>query len=218
MKKTNKKLKKLFTKKNIIIFTIIILIIIISILLIIFIPKIINNKNNNKEQNIIEKIDQMENYDYYLDDKATDYYKVLYDELKEVLNNETINDEEYAKVISKLFVADLFTLDNKITSSDIGGLQFIYTDFKEDFVNIAKTTLYSSVKSNIYNDRTQELPIVSAVEISNITNSTFNYNETEYNSYNISVNISYQTDLGYPTSYELTLIKNDKYFQVVEGK
>lgn len=207
------------TKKNIIILTIIILIISISILSIIFIPKLFNNNNhNNEEQNIVEKIDQMKNYDYYLDDKATDYYKVLYDELKKILNSEIVNDEEYAKIIAKLFIADLFTLDNKITSSDIGGLQFVYTNFKEDFVNIAKTTLYSSVESNIYSDRTQELPIVSNVEISSITESTFNYNEIEYNSYNVSANISYETDLGYPTNYNLTLIKNDKYFQVVESK
>lgn len=210
-------LKKLCTKKSIIIFTIIIVVIIIGILSIIFIPKLFNN-NKNEEENIVEKIDQMENYDYYLDDKATDYYKVLYEELKKVLNNETVNDEEYAKVISKLFITDLFTLDNKITSSDIGGIQFVYTDFKEDFVNIAKTTLYSSVESNIYNDRTQELPIVSNVEINSITKSIFNYNETEHNSYNVSVNISYEADLGYPTSYNLTLIKYDKYLQVVEGK
>jgi len=218
MKRIKKLLKKICIKKNIIIFTIIILIIIIGILFTIFIPKLINNHDNNMEENVVEKIDQMENYDYYLDDKATDYYKELYDELKKVLNNEIVNDEDYAKIVSKLFVTDLFTLDNKITSSDIGGLQFVYADFKEDFVNIAKTTLYSSVKSNIYNDRTQELPVVSNVEISNITGSTFNYNETEYNSYNVSININYETDLGYPTSYNLVLIKNDKYFQVVEGK
>ena len=212
-----KKAKKICTKKNIIIFAIVFLIDIISILLIIFIPKLFDN-NENEEENVVEKIDQMENYDYYLDDKATDYYKVLYEELKTVLNNDIVNDEEYAKVVSKLFVTDLFTLDNKITSSDIGGLQFVYTDFKEDFVSIAKTTLYSSVESNIYNDRTQELPIVSNVEITSISESIFNYNDTEYNSYNVSVNISYETDLGYPASYSLSLIKNDKYFQVVEGK
>ena len=177
MKKVKKILKRIYTKKNIIIFTIIILIIIIGILSIIFIPKIFNN-NKNEEEIVVEKIDQMENYDYYLDDKATNYYKELYNELKTVLNNEIVNNEEYAKIVSKLFVTDLFTLDNKITSSDIGGLQFVYTDFKEDFVNIAKTTLYSSVESNIYNDRTQELPIVSNIEITSVTESPFNYNET----------------------------------------
>ena len=218
MKKLKKFLKKLFTKKNIIIFSIMLSIIIIGILLIIFIPKPTNDNNINEEQNVVEKIDQMENYDYYLDETATDYYKELYNELKTILNSEEVNDEEYAKIISKLFITDLFTLDNKITSSDIGGLQFVYPNFKEDFVNIAKNTLYSSVESNIYNDREQELPIVLGVEVSNIVESTFNYNEIEYNCYDVTVNITYEVDLGYPTSYDLTLIKNDKYYQVVAGE
>lgn len=217
MKRIKKILRKLFTKKGIIILSIVFFVIIICVLLIIFIPKLMN-KPDNSEEIVVEKIDQMENYDYYLDDTATEYYKELYDELKVVLNNEIVNDEEYAKIVSKLFVTDLFTLDNKITSSDIGGLQFVYTDFKENFVNIAKTTLYSSVESNIYSDRTQELPVVSNIEINSISESMFNYNGTEYNSYDVSVNISYETDLGYPTNYNLTLIKNDKYFQVVAGK
>lgn len=216
MKRIKKILRKMFTKKGIFILSISILIIIIGILLIVFVPRLFNNSDNN-EQIVVEKIDQMENYDYYLDDTATKYYQDLYDELKTVLNSEIVNDEDYAKIISKLFVTDLFTLDNKITSSDIGGLQFVYTDFKEDFVNIAKTTLYSSVESNIYSDRTQELPIVSNVEITNIIESTFNYNNTEYSSYNISLNINYEIDLGYPSSYNITLIKNDKYLQVVSG-
>lgn len=177
-----------------------------------------SSESNDEVINETQKIDQMENYDYYLDEVATDYYKTLYEELKTVLNNEVVNDEEYAKVVSKLFTCDLFTLDNKLTSSDIGGLQFVYSDFKEDFVNIAKTTLYSSVESNIYGDRNQKLPIVTNTEVTSIEKSTFNYGGTDYESYVSTLSLSYQEDLGYPTSYKVTLIKNDKYFQVVASE
>ncbi|MBQ8192734.1 MAG: hypothetical protein IJZ46_01505 [Bacilli bacterium] len=182
---------------------------------------IILKKDNNTETPVnkpVEIVDKMENYDYHLDENATEYYKTLYNELKEVLNSEEINEEEYAKTVSKLFVADLFTLDNKLTSSDIGGLQFVYTDFKEDFINIAKTTLYSNVESNIYDDRNQELPIVSDVQIDNIETSSFNYQNNKHDSYKVTVSITYQKDLGYPSKYKLTLIKNDKYLQVVASE
>jgi len=154
-----------------------IVIVFVSLLLlagIIFIP---NNSNSNdiNIDNTPEKVDQMENYDYYLDDNATEYYKELYNELKVVLNSDEVNEEDYAKIVSKLFVTDLFTLDNKLTSSDIGGLQFVFTGFKDDFVNIAKNSLYSSVQSNIYDDRNQELPIVKEVHINSIDKSTFTY-------------------------------------------
>lgn len=212
------KKNKLKRKENVLILTaVFITIVIISFITFI----IINKKENNNDieiNNVVEKIDKMVNYDYYLDENASDYYKKLYNELKEILNNDEMNEEEYAKVISKLFVADLFTLDNKITSSDIGGLQFIFNGFKEDFINIAKTTLYSNVNSNIYGDRKQELPIVSNVEISSIESSSFTYQNNDYNSYDIILNIRYQKDLGYPTKYNLSLIKNDKYWQVASGE
>lgn len=217
MKKKNNKSKLKIKNWILILIGLIITTLIISFIIFVIINKKVDI-NDNKIDNTVEKIEQMNNYEYYLDENATEYYKQLYNELKDVLNGENLIDEEYAKVISKLFVTDLFTLENKITSSDIGGLQFIFAGFKEDFVNIAKTTLYSSVKSNIYGDRKQELPIVTNVEINSMVSSSFTYQNNEYNSYNITLNIAYQKDLGYPTKYNLVLIKNDKYWQVVSGE
>lgn len=214
--------KKLFSEMNntkkMFLFLIIIVVVFIIIMLVInifYFKSFDNNINNNQT---VQKIDQMENYDYYLDDNASEYYKELYDELKSILNSDDINEEEYAKIVAKLFVTDLFTLDNKLTSSDIGGLQFIYSDFKEDFVNIAKTTLYSGVESNIYGDREQELPIVSDVQITSIQDSSFTYQNNSYDSYDIRTQITYQKDLGYPSEYSLVLIKNDIYLQIVSGE
>lgn len=204
--------------KSVIIIGIISLILIITVILITIF--ILNKDNNKKQEEIkeIQKIDQMENYDYYLEENTTEYYKKLYNDLKETLNKEEVNNEEYAKIVSQLFVTDLFTLDNKITSNDIGGLQFVYTDFTDDFTNIAKTTLYSSVESNIYQDREQELPIVTNTIVSSLTKSTFTYNEKNYDSYEVSLTIEYQKDLDYPKEYNVTLIRNDKYIQVVASK
>ena len=41
-------------------------------------------------------------------------YKTYFKELSKVLNEKTIDYTEYAKLISKLFVIDLYTLDNKL--------------------------------------------------------------------------------------------------------
>lgn len=198
------------------------LIIIITLVLLVITTTIIYivNKDEEKEEPLkqVEKIEQMSNYDYFLEETSTEYYKSLYNELKETLNEEEVNDEEYAKIVSRLFVTDLFTLDNKLTSSDIGGLQFIYTDFKEDFINIAKDSIYSTVKSNIYGDRKQELPVVKNVEVTNIKTSKFTYKDTQHDSYEVNIKIEYEKDLDYPETYNLTLIKNDKYMQVVSAK
>ena len=193
----------------------------ILILTVIIISIILIKNNKKAEQENInkkEKIDQIEKYDYYLEDNSTEYYKELYNVLKEELKKEEIEEDEYAKIVSKLFVTDLFTLNNKMTSSDIGGLQFIHNDFKKNFINIAKTTLYSNIENNIYNDRKQELPIVRKTEVINIKESTFAYKKKKYDAYEVDLTIEYEKDLGYPVEYKLILIKNDKYLQVAKGE
>lgn len=178
------------------------------------------NKEDEKvdSNNEVKITDQMEQYDYYLEEDATDYYKSLFQELKNVLNSDNISMEDYAKIVAKMFVTDVFTLDNKISSNDIGGLQFVYKDYENDFIKIAQTTLYSMVESNIYNDREQELPIVSEVTIDEINNSRFNYNNNDYDSYEVVVSVKYVKDLGYPVKYKLVLIKDNKYLYVVSGE
>lgn len=175
---------------------------------------IIKNLNHEKEIVEIKKEDEIANYNYYLDDNDTKYYKKLYNELKNILNADEINKEEYAKIVAKMFLTDLYTLDNKITSNDIGGLQFIYENFKENFIKIVRTTLYSTVKNNIYGDREQVLPIVTNSEIKEFKESTFMYQNNEVFAYEIVVSLEYKEDLGYQNECRIILIENDKYLQV----
>ena len=204
-------------KKNKLVLLILSTLVILTIVVIIL---SVATKKDNKEPDVkeVKKVDIIDNYGYYLEEDATDYYKSLYKELKDITNKDEVNYEEYAKIVAKLFVTDVFTLDNKVTSSDVGGLQFIYPDFREDFIKINQTGLYSNVLSNIYNDRVQELPIVNEVNIDLVKETTFNYNNKEYKGYLVELNISYEKDLSYPTTYKLTIIKEDKYLYVAKGE
>lgn len=204
-------------KKNKLVLIILSTLVILTIVVIIL---SLTTKKDNQEQDVkeVKKVDVIDKYGYYLEEDATDYYKSLYKELKDITNKDEVDYEEYAKIVAKLFVTDVFTLDNKVTSSDIGGLQFIYPDFREDFIKINQTGLYSNILSNIYNDRVQELPIVNKVNIDLVKETTFNYNNKEYKGYLVEVNISYEKDLSYPTTYKLTIIKEDKYLYVATGE
>lgn len=204
-------------KKNKLVLIILSTLVILTIVVIIL---SLTTKKDNQEQDVkeVKKVDVIDKYGYYLEEDATDYYKSLYKELKDITNKDEVDYEEYAKIVAKLFVTDVFTLDNKVTSSDIGGLQFIYPDFREDFIKINQTGLYSNILSNIYNDRVQELPIVNKVNIDLVKETTFNYNNKEYKGYLVEVNISYEKDLSYPTTYKLTIIKEDKYLYVAKGE
>lgn len=168
-----------------------------------------------KEKEPVDTVKIIDNInDYKLKENSSSYYKSLFEELKKVISNEKTNDEEYAKIISKLFITDLFTLNNKINQSDVGGVQFVYKDYEDDFINLVQDTLYSHLENNIYGDRKQKLPIVQEVIVNSVTDVEFEYNDNLYNGYLVQVTINYKEDMGYLKEAELTLIKNDKLLEV----
>lgn len=165
-----------------------------------------------------KKLDSIELYGYTLSKNDTDIYKTYFKELSKVLNEKTIDYNEYAKLISKLFVIDLYTLDNKLASTDIGGLEFLHNDLKDNFKENMGSTLYNFVESNIDGKRTQELPIVKDVEVSDVFETKYTYNKTEYDAYIVSTNITYEKDLGYPSNMKLTIIKDNNILHIVKGE
>lgn len=172
------------------------------------------------EKNVVTKkeLDSLELYGYTLDDYDSDLYKEYFNDLKSTLNSKEVNYEDYAKEIVKLFVSDFYTLDNKLTSSDIGGVEFIPSDMVENFKMHAGDTMYNHVKTNIYEDRVQKLPIVKSVEVTNIENITYTYKDKEYSAYKVSARWEYQEDLGYKNNEIFTLIKDNNKLYIVVGE
>lgn len=172
------------------------------------------------DKNVVTKkeLDSLELYGYTLDDYDSDLYKEYFNDLKSTLNSKEVNYEDYAKEIVKLFVSDFYTLDNKLTSSDIGGVEFIPSDMVENFKMHAGDTMYNHVKTNIYGDRVQKLPIVKSVEVTNIENITYTYKDKEYSAYKVSARWEYQEDLGYKNNEIFTLIKDNNKLYIVVGE
>lgn len=172
------------------------------------------------DKNVVTKkeLDSLELYGYTLDDYDSALYKEYFNDLKSTLNSEEVNYEDYAKEIVKLFVSDFYTLDNKLTSSDIGGVEFIPSDMVENFKMHAGDTMYNHVKTNIYGDRVQELPIVKKVDVTNIESITYTYKDKEYSGYKVSASWEYQVDLGYKNNEIFTLIKDNNKLYIVVGE
>lgn len=172
------------------------------------------------DKNVVTKkeLDSLELYGYTLDDYDSALYKEYFNDLKSTLNSKEVNYEDYAKEIVKLFVSDFYTLDNKLTSSDIGGVEFIPSDMVENFKMHAGDTMYNHVKTNIYGDRVQELPIVKKVDVTNIESITYTYKDKEYSGYKVSASWEYQEDLGYKNNEIFTLIKDNNKLYIVVGE
>ncbi|MEG0995009.1 MAG: hypothetical protein RSE91_03480 [Bacilli bacterium] len=183
---------------------------IITIILIIVIAfLIIGNKKKSTQE--IKVINEIKEYGYTLKDNQSDKYKELFKELEKTLKINPIDEENYAKLVSQMFVIDFYTLTNKIAKTDVGGTEFIYNLKKEDFIEKAMDTIYKYLESNIYDDRKQELPKVIETSVENIKTETFKYGkEIDNKAYVVSVNIKYEKNLGYDTKGKVTLIHQDK--------
>ncbi len=172
--------------------------------------------NNDVEVETRKNLDTLDLYGYTLDDSDTELYKKYFDELKVVLDETEVDNEKYASLLTQLFVVDVYNLNNKLASTDIGGLEFIHNDLVENFKINLGDTMYNTIESNINGNRTQKLPVVTDVVISNIEEITYEYNDTEYNGYKVSASWTYEEDLGYEDSAQFILISDNNKLNIVE--
>lgn len=202
-KKTNSKIILLFIVVGIILFSVLFI-------------KVYNDfiKDNSAQK----QISSIEYYGYTLNSNDTDLYKSYYKELDKVLKEKQVDYRSYASLLSKLFIVDVYSLNNKLASTDIGGLEFIHPDLKENFKENMSETLYKYVESNIDGKRTQELPIVKEIKVDNVFETKYTYNDTEYDAYLVNANWTYEKDLGYQTSSKLTVIKVNNILYVVASE
>lgn len=163
-------------------------------------------------------VDTIGLYGYTLTKEDTSYYKEAYKELESVLKGDMVDYEKYASSLSKLFVIDVFTLDNKITCTDIGGLEFLHPDLRDNFKENMSGTLYKHIESNIEGNRKQSLPVVSKVTVDSVFQTKYEYNKVSYDAYIVSLNWEYEKNDKYQTSIKLTLIKDDKMIYIVKGE
>ena len=176
-------------------------------------------KKDSGEVKETKVVDSLDEYEYYLTDNNTEYYKSLYDELKKVLNSDEIDDEAYATLIAKMFAADFYDLNSKLSKSDVGGVQFILTDYQNDFVKKATSSngVYYYVESNLYDERDQELPKVKNVEVVSLKNMPYKFDKiNDDKAYQINLKLEYEEDLDYPKTVALKLIHVNNRIYVAE--
>lgn len=194
-----------------------ILLFVVIILVLVFIGYKLTNKKTEDKKVKVE--DSLEEYGYVLNENETQYYKDLFKELKKVLNSDNVDEEKYATLVGQLFLADFYNLDNKITKNDIGGVQFVYTPYQSDFSKFAVESIYHYVENSLYEKRNQELPIVTSVDITNIKQTSFDYQEkTDEEAWTFNYKINYEKDLGYQTEGTMTLVHNEKKLEIVDLK
>lgn len=163
----------------------------------------------------VKTLHEIAGYGYKLSDNDLELYKTNFNSLLELLKEEEINYEEYAKTLLNLFIIDYYSLNVRLASTDIGGLEFIHPDQVNNFVINAQENMYKTVQSDLYGDRKQELPIVTNVVIDTITPSKVTYKKVKNDGYKITSTWTYDKELGYEkTGTFYVMKKNDKLYVV----
>ena len=170
-----------------------------------------------KAKEEVKEVSKIDNYGYTLYDNQSKEYKKMFEELNTVLLKEEIDYNKYVELISKMFIIDFYTLDNKLTNLNIGGVDFVHSSIVSNFKEKAKDTMYKYVESNVYGDRKQELPVVSSVNVDDITQKSFKYGKNiDSKAYYVKVRWSYKKDLGYETSKTLVFGHEDKKLALLQ--
>lgn len=154
---------------------------------------------------------------YEINENATEYQKLIFTELSDVINDGG-TPQEYAGSVVKNYVADFYTWSNKKGTYDIGGMQYVYQPEIVNIYNYAKDFFYRDLSYNIQTLGAENLLEVENVEI---TFSDFNveieFNGETYQSFYVTASWTYVQKegfdtTGYQTSGEFSLIdRNGKY-------
>ena len=203
----NKRLKKIIIG---------ILLIALLVLVGLFIHDKFFKKEQVKEIKVISKIDK---YGYTLKDNKPKEYKDMFKELEKILNEEKVDEEKYVSQITKMYIYDFYSLNDKSAKTDVGGVDFVYSEVLDNYLMKAQDTYYKYVESNIYNNRKQTLPVVTNIQVGDITQKAFAYGDkTDDKAYYVDVAWEYTNSAfnGYQKEATLIFIHDGAKLSLVE--
>lgn len=177
---------------------------------------------NHKSAKKIKILTSIKEYGYELKDNKSAEYKKLFYQLEKELKKDPVKEEEYVKIISKMFILDYYSLEEKLAKTDVGGSDFVHSKARKDFFEKSEDTMYKYVESNLYGGRNQKLPTVKEVTVKNVEQTPFIYGDsTDENAYKVEVEWTYtdtSTSSGYQTEGTLVFVHEDQKLSLVELK
>ena len=204
--------KKRKLKKKVVVMLILLVILIIGTVGFLVYKNWPKSENSPVEVKVVDKIPE---YGYVLSDNAPQVYKDLFKKLVDVLKEQEVDYDEYARIISQMAVIDFYNLDNKSSKNDIGGTQFIKSDNVDNFILEASETVYKYIEQNLDGKRKQKLPVVTSSEVKELKNEKYKYKKIEDDkAYKVKVAIDYKEDLGYPNEVIVKLLHTDKKLEI----
>ena len=185
-----------------------------------------NNKNDKPKETVKKNLNEISGYNITLDDQDSELYKELFNELKKNLEGKEINKKEYAKSVAKMYIVDLYSINNKLNKYDVS-TELIWPTIADNYRTKVMDTLYLYVEDNSRGQRDQNLPLVTKIDVENIKETKFTYNngtekdksdDKTFDAYEIELSWSYRVKLGYDTTATVVVINDNDKLYVAEQK
>ena len=162
-------------------------------------------------------VSEISGYGYTLKSNKSAQYKEMFQELTDILSESPVDEEAYVEQISKMFILDFYTLSDKVANTDVGGVDFVHSAAKTNFLEKAEDTIYKYVESDIYGERDQKLPTVDEITVSSIDNVTYELSDSvDDNAYQVNLSWTYKEDMGYQNEAVLTFVHEGEKLSLVE--
>ena len=188
-------------------------IIFILIILIIIVLVLMQFKGKTTSAPKYKEIDAIKGYNYELEDRDTKLMQDTFKNLKKELSKDNVDYNLYAEYLSELFIIDLFTMNNKDNKYDVGSIEYVLDDVRDNYQINVEDTIYKYLVEKT--NRKEEYPIVKSIEKENIENTEYKFNNETYEAYKVSLNWEYEKDNKYDKKGIVTLIKKDNKLYVV---
>ena len=159
-------------------------------------------------------VDEIKKFGYTLDDRDTELMKTVFGELKDELNKSDVNNKKYAELLSKLFIIDLYTIDNKKNKYDVGGTEYIYPEHVSNYKLKVEDTLYRYLEED--SSRKSTMPEVSKIDLSDVFEIEYTYKEQVYKAYRVVLNWEYKKDLGYDKQATVIVVNIEDKLYIAE--
>lgn len=198
--------QKAKTKKRILIVS---LILVLLAIIGIVVGILMLDKEKPKAVVEVKELDNLGDYGYKLTDKDSKYFKSEFEELKKIVNSESVDEEKYVTQVARMFVIDLYTMSTKVNKYDVGGLEYYHSTKASMYEQKVMDTMYSTLLDDTYGDRKQVLPEVNNVETVSVEKTKYKMDEKEVDGYLVKLKMSYVSDMKYDNVASVVVCKED---------
>lgn len=180
----------------------------------------LKNQGESNQPPVVQPVD--DGLNYTLSTNATDKMKEIFEQLEAA--NQSGDQEKEMTYAAAYFATDFFTWSNKTKREDIGGLNYVWPDSRQDFASFALRDYYANFTDYANKYGISLLPEVENYVINGVSESEFRLESEEDKDkpcFDISIDITYkQVSGGMPTSslkssMVITVVKDTELYYVV---